>query len=92
MLERMLCWRFSVTQVPGKKNRIPDALSRYPWAELAALAVLGAEFPTEEEIQEGEELEGAVVASALGVILSWKQIWELLREDFNKCSSNLSLK
>ena len=43
MLERMLRWRFSVTHVPGKKNRIPDALSRYPWAELAALAVLGAE-------------------------------------------------
>ena len=30
MLERMLRWRFSVTHVPGKKNRIPYALSRYP--------------------------------------------------------------
>ena len=51
MLERMLRWRFSATHVPGEKNMIPDALSCYPWAELAELAVLGAEFLTEEEVQ-----------------------------------------
>ena len=77
----MLQWRFSVTHVPGKKYRILDALSRYPWAELAALAALGAEFPTEEEILEAEELEGAVVASVSGVVLSWEQICELSGED-----------
>ena len=33
-----------LASVPGKMNRIPVALSIYPWAELTALAVLGAEF------------------------------------------------
>ena len=70
LLERMLRWKFSVTHFPGKKNRIPVALSRDPWDELAALVVLDAEFHTEEEIQETEGLKGAVVTSVLGVVLS----------------------
>ena len=56
MLERMLRWRFSVTHIPGKKNRITDPLSRYIWAELAALALLVADFPTEKDILEAVEL------------------------------------
>ena len=47
ILERKLRWGFNVTHLKGRKSRIPDGLSRYFWAELAALAVLGAEFPTE---------------------------------------------
>ena len=39
---------------------------RYPWAILAALAVLEANYPTEQEIQEAVVLEVAVVASVLG--------------------------
>ena len=70
MLERKLGWGFSVTQFLGKKNRISDALSRYRFTELAALAVLVEEFPTKEEMQEAEKLEGAVLASTLGLILS----------------------
>ena len=48
---------------------------------MAALAFLGAEFPTKDAIQEAEELEGAVVASVLDMILSWERIFELLPED-----------
>ena len=54
------------------------------------LAVLGAEFPTELKILEAEELEGVMVASVSGVILSWEQICELSQED-NKTTQIISL-
>ena len=41
---------------------------------MAVLAVLGVEFPTEGESHEAGELEGAVVASVSGVVISWEQI------------------
>ena len=41
----------------------------------------GAESPTEEEIKESEELEGAIVAIVSGVILYWETICWLLRRD-----------
>ena len=83
MSERMLRWRFGVTHIQGKKNRIPDALSTYPWAKLVVFAVLGAEYPTKEEIKEADELESAMVASVSGVILSCETICELLVKDNN---------
>ena len=51
MLERMLSWTLSVTHIPRKKNRILDALSHYPWAELAGLEYWGAEYPSVENIR-----------------------------------------
>ena len=56
-------------------------MSIYPWAELAVLAVLEAEFTNEEEIQEAQELENAMVASISGVILSWEEICNLSGEE-----------
>ena len=45
MLESMLCWIFTVTHLPGKKDQIPIAMSWYPWEELAVV-----QLPTDEEV------------------------------------------
>ena len=45
------------------------------------MTVFGAKFPTEEEILKAAEMEGAMVASVSGVVLSWEQTCQLSGED-----------
>ena len=60
----------SLTSQDGRERSQP----RYSWVELAGLAVLLEEYYTEEEIQEANELEGAMVTSVMGVILSGRRL------------------
>ena len=83
VLKMKLGWRFSVTHIPGKKDRIP-------WAELTALAVLESEYPTDEKVQKAEEGKSAVVVMVSGVILSWEEICDLSWED-DKIRQKISL-
>ena len=71
MLEKML----------REEKQDLKALSHYSWAKLALLACLEAEFPTKKDIWEAKELEGAVIVSVSGVVLSWEEICDLSGED-----------
>ena len=74
--ERLHRWNFEIYHTPGKTNAIPDALSRYPWSQVAAMC---RTEPTGDELEESEELEESVFAEVSCGVVSWDDVlWESL--------------
>ena len=57
--------------VPGKTNPVFDALSGYPWAPLAALALGGAVLPDLDERIWAEELKNCRIGEVAWLVLAW---------------------
>ena len=64
-MEKLLRWNFTIYHISGKRNGIPDALSRFPWAGLATIG------PSSQEVKEAEMLEEAVLVKIFSSMVSW---------------------
>ena len=68
LMEKLLQWNFTIHNISGEKNAIPDDLSRFPWA-LAGVATMG---PSSQEVEDTERLEEAVLVEISLFIVSWQ--------------------
>ena len=65
LMEKLLGWNFTIHHIAGKRDVIPDALFRFPWAEVAVMG------PSSQEVEDAEKLEEAVLAEISSSMVSW---------------------
>ena len=75
-MENLLWWTVSIHHISGKKNAIPDALSRFPWAGVATMV-----GPTRQEVEDTERLKEAVLMEISSSMVSWPGLQAATKAD-----------